>query len=112
MINLRNVDYAEVGKRIKNERAKNGLSRERFAELTKLSSTYVSQLELGQRHASLPSTIRIASVLNISLDYLIYGDDILEVNRDDLIEIINSASKNDLKILKEILTAILPFSEK
>ena len=112
MINLRNVDYTEVGKRIKNERAKNGLSRERFAELTKLSSTYVSQLELGQRPASLPSTIRIASVLNISLDYLIYGDDILEVNRDELIEIINSASKNDLKILKEILTAVLPFSVK
>lgn len=109
---MKNVDYTEVGKRIKNEREKNGISRERFAELTKLSSTYISQLELGQRHASLPSTIKIASVLNISLDYLIYGDNVIEVNKDDLIEIINRASKKDLKILKEILTAVLPFADK
>lgn len=109
---MKNVDYTEVGKRIKNERLKNGISREKFAELTKLSSTYISQIELGQRHASLPSTIKIASVLNVSLDYLIYGDDILEVDRDDLIEIINRAPKKDLKILKDILTAVLPLSEK
>lgn len=109
---MKNVDYTEVGKRIKNEREKNGISRERFAESIGLSSTYISQIELGQRHASLPSTIKIASFLNISLDYLIYGDNVIEVNKDDLIEIINRASKKDLNILKEILTAVLPFSGK
>lgn len=77
-----------------------------------MSSTYVRQLELRHSHNSLPSTTRIASVLNISLDYPIYGDNVIEINKDDLIEIINRASKKDLKILKEILTAVLPFSEK
>lgn len=109
---MKNVDYIEVGKRIKNEREKNGISREKFAEAVGISSTYTSQLELGQRHASLPTTIKIASVLNISLDYLIYGDNVIDVTKDDLIEIINRAPKKDLKILKDILTAVLPFSEK
>lgn len=108
---MQNVNYIEIGKRIKKEREQNGITREEFSELVGISSTYLSQLELGQRHASLPTTIKIASTLNISLDYLIYGDSVIDINKDDLIEVINKASKKDLKTLKEILNAILPFTK-
>jgi len=48
----------------------------------------------------LPTTIKIASTLNISLDYLIYGDSIIDINKDNLIEVINKASKKKFKDLK------------
>ncbi len=106
------VDYVEVGKRIKSEREINGITREKFAELVGISATYLSQLELGQRHASLNTTIRIANILSLSLDYLIYGDSTIEIDRTELVELINKASNKDLVILKQILDAVLPFYTK
>ncbi|WP_241418000.1 helix-turn-helix domain-containing protein [Clostridium beijerinckii] len=76
--------------------------------MVSISPTYLSQIELGQRHPSLPTTIKIASTLHISLDFLVYGERALNVNKDDLIDIINHAHEKDLYVLKEILTAILP----
>ncbi|ABR34329.1 MULTISPECIES: helix-turn-helix domain-containing protein [Clostridium] len=108
MINLNNINYIDIGKRIKAERERNGLTREKFSELVSISPTYLSQIELGQRHPSLPTTIKIASTLHISLDFLVYGERALNVNKDDLIDIINHAHEKDLYVLKEILTAILP----
>jgi transcriptional regulator with XRE-family HTH domain len=108
MINLNNINYIDIGKRIKAERERNGLTREKFSELVSISPTYFSQIELGQRHPSLPTTIKIASTLHISLDFLVYGERALNVNKDDLIDIINHAHEKDLYVLKEILTAILP----
>jgi Predicted transcriptional regulators len=105
---LNNINYIDIGKRIKAERERNGLTREKFSELVSISPTYLSQIELGQRHPSLPTTIKIASTLHISLDFLVYGERALNVNKDDLIDIINHAHEKDLYVLKEILTAILP----
>ncbi|AQS04905.1 MAG: helix-turn-helix transcriptional regulator [Clostridium beijerinckii] len=105
---MNNINYIDIGKRIKAERERNGLTREKFSELVSISPTYLSQIELGQRHPSLPTTIKIASTLHISLDFLVYGERALNVNKDDLIDIINHAHEKDLYVLKEILTAILP----
>ncbi len=103
-----NINYIEIGKRIKSERERLGITREKFSELVGISATYLSQIELGQRHPALPTTIKIASNLNITLDFLVYGERSLDVNKDDLIQIINHAQEKDLYVLKEILSAIIP----
>ncbi len=108
MINLDNINYMDIGKRVKSERERNGITRENFSEIVGISPTYLSQIELGQRHPSLPTTIKIASSLHISLDFLVYGEKALNINKGDLIEIIDHAQDKDLYILKEILSIILP----
>lgn len=109
---MKNINYVEIGKRIKNEREKNGITREKFAELIGISTTYLSQLELGQRTSSLNTTVKIANVLNISLDYLIYGNSAVKINKNELIELINNADNKDLLVFKQILDAVLPFYAK
>ena len=109
---MENINYVEIGKRIKNEREKNGITREKFAELIGISTTYLSQLELGQRTSSLNTTVKIANVLNISLDYLIHGNSAVKVDRNELIKLINNADNKDLLVLKQILDAVLPFYAK
>ena len=83
---MNDINYVEVGKRIKSEREKNNLTRDSLAERLEISSTYLSQLERAERNGSLSVICKIASVLNISLDYLIYGNDSIEVSKEDIIE--------------------------
>lgn len=56
------------------------MTRDVFAEKIGISSMYLSQLEKGQRHGSLPLIVRIAETLSVSIDYLIYGNDSINFN--------------------------------
>ena len=96
-------DDSEVGQRIKQLREQENISQERFSEMVNISNYYLYQLERGSRHASLPVTIRIAEALNVSLDYLIYGDKTITADKNEVIELVNKASNRQLEIIKTVL---------
>lgn len=97
------MDDLNIGKRIRFAREQNNLTRDVLAEKIGISKMYLSQLEKGQRHASLPVTIKIAECLNLSLDYLIYGDNSIDINKQEIIGMVNEASNKQLKLIKELL---------
>lgn len=97
------MDDLNIGKRIRLAREQNNLTRDILAEMVGISKMYLSQLEKGQRHASLPVTIKISENLNLSLDYLIYGDNYIYIDKQEIIDMINNASNRQLKIIKEVL---------
>lgn len=100
---MNDINYIDVGKRIRDEREKNNINRTQFSKLIGISTVYFCQIEKGQRNASLPVTIKIAEALNVSLDYLIYGDKSVDIDKNEVIELINDASKRQLKIIKSVL---------
>jgi len=120
------MNLEEIGMRIRDEREKLGLSREKFAEIVGLSSYYIGQIERGDRNMSLDSLVKIASALNLSIDYLIKGhihymEDILaleafeenykeEVDREikEIISLLAGASKEDLGLIRDLIRVILP----
>jgi len=53
------VNYREVGDRIREEREKFEMSREKFAELLNLSPFFVGQIERGERKMSISTLINI-----------------------------------------------------
>ncbi len=59
-----------IGQRIRNYRTKLGWSQEKLAELSGCHSTYIGQLERGEKNATLESIEKIAAALNISLSAL------------------------------------------
>ena len=59
-----------IGQRIRNYRTKLGWSQERLAELSGCHSTYIGQLERGEKNATLESIEKIAAALNVSLSTL------------------------------------------
>ena len=73
MANKNELDLIAIGNRIRAERERLGLSREKFAELIELSDYYVGQLERGERSMSLMALVKISTHLHESLDYLIFG---------------------------------------
>lgn len=65
------LDYPALGKRIKAFRKEVGLSQALLAEFIDVSPQYISHIETGRKKASLEIIVRIANVLNLSLDRLV-----------------------------------------
>lgn len=117
-------DLKSIGKRIREEREKFGLSREEFAEIVGLSDYYIGQIERGERQMSLPVLIKIAGLLHLSLDYLIFGENYYSAEcfresfldkqkqkagcLEEVVALLYRCSKKELEFIKKLLKVILP----
>ena len=86
------MDYVKLGEKIKKERMRNRLTQEMLAELADITSSYVGQIERGERKVTLSKLVRIANVLNVSVDYLL--SDTTELTGDNLQAEIKNAMSN------------------
>ncbi len=68
----KNINYAALGRRIKNKRVENKLTQEQLGELCELSAAHIGHIERGTRILSVDVLFRIAQVLNVSVDYLLF----------------------------------------
>ncbi len=59
-----------LGQRIRGHRQRRGLSQEKLAELAGCHSTYIGQIERGEKNATIESIEKIALALKISLSEL------------------------------------------
>lgn len=74
------VNQKLIGKRIKMARKRLHISQMQLAELSDLSNVYISNIENGKKMISLNSLIRIANVLRVSCDELLYGNQISDIS--------------------------------
>lgn len=69
-----NVDFKLIGKRIKDIRNSLNLSQEKLAERVDISVQHLSKIENGHKGMSLSTAIRIANVLDTSIDFLVHDN--------------------------------------
>lgn len=69
-----NVDYKELGKRIRAERRKQELTQEKLAEMADISESFMGHIERGGRMLSIETLVKIANSLNLSIEYIICGE--------------------------------------
>ena len=82
------LNYIEIGKRVKIKRKELGITQEKLSELIDVCPSYISEIERGYSIPSLSTVCKISSVLKCSLDYLIFG--ITATNADKtFVEILN-----------------------
>ncbi|HSH36500.1 helix-turn-helix transcriptional regulator [Schnuerera sp.] len=136
MTNKENLNFKEIGSRIRLEREKLNLTREKFAEIVELSTFYIGQIERGDRKMSVDTLVKIANTLHISVDYLLYGSNIytekLEKNKyfsvfetidenynqtpddnlQELLSILVRCSEKEIALIKDITKLILPYLVK
>ncbi len=122
----------EIGKRIRTEREKLDLSREKLAELTGVSTYYIGQIERGERKMSLDTLMEVSSCLHLSIDYILRGvepgrrDDALmetehEKNSDkrdsdreknqvegQIYNLISRCSKKELELVRDMIKLVIP----
>lgn len=98
---MRNLDYVAVGKRIKRLRKKKGYSQKYVADAANLSDKYISEIEGGKKEGRLDIYVRIATVLDVSLDEFI--TDFVPANSAIFEHNINNMCKDFGKTRKEML---------
>ena len=59
-----------IGNRLRNYRLQKGFSQEKLAEIAGCHTTYIGQLERGEKNATIESIEKIASALQVSLSQL------------------------------------------
>lgn len=79
---MKELNYKEIGKRVKIKRKEANLTQEKLSEIIDVSPSYISEIERGSSICSLVTLTNIADTLNASLDYLVLG--ITENNADTM----------------------------
>lgn len=100
------MDWAEIGGRIRKQREYLGYTREQFSELLDVTPKFCSDIELGLKGMSIPTLCKIADSLQLSADYILFGQDQAPVD-DDITRLIRSCSPVERKYLKEIIKSFL-----
>lgn len=109
---MKKVNFKDVGERIRTEREKLQVSREKFAELLNLSPFFVGQIERGERKMSISTLISVSECLHISIDYLIFGE-VYKADKDNNLQyLLSSCSSKEIKVIEEITKIILPYITK
>ena len=112
------VNYIEIGQRIRDIRKQRGYTQEALAEAANLSASYVSHIELGLKSASLAAILQIAKALDVSLDQLLYGNQVFDPSASatpaplscsdlpEVQELLEMASEQERKFLYDTVRAI------
>ena len=103
------IDYEAIGKRIRNEREKKGMSQLHLAELSNLSINSISHIECGNTKFSLPSIVAIANALNVTVDCFLMDviDNSLIQFKRDLAGIFDNCTKEEYTLLTDICKSAL-----
>ena len=72
------IDYAMIGKRIKNKRTESKITQEKMANDLNLSTFYISKIENGKSCPTLDTLSVIANYLELDLAFLITGTSTLK----------------------------------
>ena len=67
------MDWAAIGMRIRKQREFLGLTREQLAEQLDVTPKFCSDIELGHKGMSVTTLCRLAEVLLLSTDYILFG---------------------------------------
>ncbi|MDX1469485.1 MAG: helix-turn-helix domain-containing protein, partial [Acidimicrobiia bacterium] len=79
-------DLEGIGRRIREERVRVGLSQRELARRLGLSASLISQLESGQTRPSVGTLYSIVTELDVSLDRVIRGEDFTRQSAEDSIQ--------------------------
>lgn len=102
------LDYQAIGVRIRRFRKKQGLTQQLLAEFSNQEPSNISHIERGATKLSLPTIVKIANALGVTVDDLLC--DSLETSRAaferDAMDILSDCSHKELKIITETMRAL------
>ena len=100
----------QIGQRIRNYRAREGLSQERLAELSGCHPTYIGQIERGEKNATLESIEKISAALQVPLATLFEKVESPRSSKENIpllcYELLSSKSAEEQQHLYNILVEI------
>lgn len=102
-----NLNYKDIGGRIKQFRLQRKMPQEKLAELAELSTPHMSHIETGTTKLGLPTLIKIANVLEVSVDELLCDNLIHSkpVYETELAQLVSDCDPIELRAIIEVSKA-------
>lgn len=101
------IDERSIARRIREERRKAGISQDCLGKKLGVDGFYISKLENNKKGLSLNMIAEISKALNVSADYLIFGNDLRKDGLEDkLATVLHGCSDNERKVLYEAICAL------
>lgn len=105
----------ELGERLRAYRTQRGWSQEEMAERADLHTTYIGQLERGEKNATIESISKVAAALDISLSKLFENISLASSEKDipsRCYDLIQKQPLRDQKLLLDILDAVIAYKKQ
>src|SRR3974390_3507201 len=96
----RNNPLKLLGDRVRQARARRGMTRKQLARDSGVSERYLAQIEAGQGNISVLVLRRLAKALNVSLDALLFEGPEPAVELVHTVEFLRRLSIDDLKLAR------------
>ena len=101
----------EMGQRIMERRKKLGLTQEALAELSELTTQFVSYAESGKRGMRPENLMKVAAALGVSTDYLLTGD-IIDKDKLLLSEKLDKLTPQQVRIVENVIDECIELYSK
>ena len=105
-------DDVVIGNRIRTIRESLSMTRERFAELIDISSSFLSQIERGDKSMSLETLMVISSKTGYSCDYILFGDATHTAYVDKINKIILHSPDNVAELMYDVIRPLTKLNTK
>ena len=104
-IGVNELDYVMIGRRIKAARYKLGLQQAEVAHRAGLTTSHMSHIETGQTKLALPTIVKIANVLSVSVDELLCDslDQVKHIYDKQIAEELADCDSAELQAFLEII---------
>jgi len=102
------IDYLDIGARIRAERKKQNISQEKLAEMVDVGTTHISHIETGNTVPSIKTFIAIINALNLSSDELLRNhiQKAKHIFEGDLAELIKDCTDEEARIIADTAKAL------
>lgn len=102
------MDYVALGIRVKNKRLENNMTQEQLAEAVDISAVYVGQIERGDRHMTIDTLVKIANVLQVSIEELLKDSTRENINAriGEIINLTKNLSDTEIDKIVNVIKAI------
>ena len=104
---VNDIDYIQLGKRVKRYRQKAHLTQEMLADRIDVATSTIAHAESGTSKPSLPLLLKISNALNVTLDQLVCDSlPNVEVHLEkDIADLLSDCSLTEKKIIRDIIMA-------
>lgn len=108
------LNYVQIGKRIQKHRKEKKITQETLANMVDLSVPQISYIENGKSGLSLESLVNIATVLDASVDEILFGYRINSTDRyyDYYVNLMTGCSDSDKQVIIDTSQALKKALEK
>ena len=102
------LNYEDIGRRVRALRRARGLSQEQLAELTDLSVVHISHIETAHTKLSLPALVGVANALSVTADALLCDnlDRAAEPFRGEIADAVRDCTEAELRVMADVLRAL------